>query len=47
MVTTVLVASLVESFKPAQLLRFNDGATGNPIVALDYGADADSREAYQ
>jgi hypothetical protein len=34
-VTTVLVASLVESFEPAQLLRFEDGTAGNPIVALD------------
>jgi hypothetical protein len=38
-VTTVLVASLVESFEPAQLLRFDDGATANPIVALDRRAD--------
>ena len=39
-VTTVLVASLVESFEPARLLRFDDGANGNPIVALDRRADA-------
>ncbi len=39
-VTTVLVASLVESFEPAQLLRFDDGAKANPIVALDRRADA-------
>jgi hypothetical protein len=38
-VTTVLVASLVESFEPAQLLRFEDRATANPIVALDRRAD--------
>jgi hypothetical protein len=39
-VTTVLVASLVESFEPAQLLRFADGATASPTVALDRRADA-------
>jgi hypothetical protein len=32
-VTTVLVASLVESFEPAQLLRFNDGANADLTVA--------------
>jgi hypothetical protein len=36
-VTTVLVASLVESFEPAQLLRL-DGANA-PIVALDRRAE--------
>ena len=44
-VTTVLVASLVESFEPAQLLRFDDRATGNPIVALDRRADLDPARA--
>ena len=39
-VTTVLVASVVESFEPAQLLRFDDGAQANLIVALDRRADA-------
>jgi hypothetical protein len=34
-VTAVLVATLVESFEPAQLLRFADGAADAPIVALD------------
>ena len=38
-VTTVLVASLVESFEPAQLLRFEDGATASPIIALDRRPD--------
>jgi hypothetical protein len=45
-VSTVIVASLVESFEPAQLLRYADTAAGNPIVALDRRADADlSRQA--
>ena len=38
-VTTVLVASLVESFEPAQLFRLEERATGNPIIALDRRAD--------
>jgi hypothetical protein len=33
LVTTVLVASLVESFEPSQLLRFNDGASADLTVA--------------
>ncbi len=45
-VSTVIVTSLVESFKPAQLLRYADAAAGNPIVALDRRADAGgSRQA--
>jgi len=45
-VSTVIVASLVESFQPAQLLRYADGASGSPMVALDRRADADgSRQA--
>ena len=40
-VSTLIVASLVELFKPAQLLRYADGAAGNPIVALNRRADAD------
>ena len=38
-VTTVLVASLVESFEPAQLFRLEERATGNPIITLDRRAD--------
>jgi hypothetical protein len=38
-VTTVLVASLVESFEPAQLLRFEGNAKTDPIVALDRRVD--------
>jgi len=34
-VTTVLVGSLVESFEPAQLLQFEQKATGDQIVALE------------
>jgi hypothetical protein len=33
LVTTVLVASLVESFEPSQLLRLDDQASGDQIVA--------------
>jgi hypothetical protein len=33
LVTTVLVASLVESFEPAQLFRLNDEASRDQIVA--------------
>jgi hypothetical protein len=39
-VTTVLLATLVESFEPAQLLQFNEDAAGGNTVALDRRADA-------
>jgi hypothetical protein len=34
-VTTVLVASLVESFEPTQLLRIAGGDAGETVIALD------------
>ena len=40
LVTTVLVASLVESFEPAQLLRFNDGTNADLAVAQARRGDA-------
>ena len=38
-VTTVLLATLVESFEPAQLLRFNEEAAAPSTVALDRRSD--------
>lgn len=43
-VTTVLVASLVESFEPARLLQFERNA-GAPIVALERRAPAGPSQA--
>ncbi len=39
-VTTVLMATLVESFEPAQLLRFNDTTASGPSVSTDRRAEA-------
>jgi hypothetical protein len=44
-VTTVLVASLVESFEPARLQQFNRDANGDLIVALERRAPAGSAQA--
>jgi hypothetical protein len=38
-VTTVLLATLVESFEPEQLLRFNEDAAASNTVALDRRTD--------
>jgi hypothetical protein len=38
-VTTLLLATLVESFEPAQLLQFNEGASDEGAVALDRRTD--------
>ncbi len=44
-VTTVLVASLVESFEPARLLQFDRDANSGPIVALERRAPAGPSQA--
>jgi 23S rRNA-/tRNA-specific pseudouridylate synthase len=44
-VTTVLVATLVESFEPAQLIRFDRDASGDLIVALERRTAAGSSQA--
>lgn len=45
-VTTVLASSLVASFEPAQLLRFNDETAAAQVAATSARRDADSvREA--
>lgn len=38
-VTTVLVSSLVESFEPAQLLRFDEQAAATQIATADARKD--------
>jgi hypothetical protein len=45
-VTTVLVSSLVESFEPAQLLRFDEEAAATQIATVNVRKDITSvREA--
>ncbi len=45
-ITTVLVSALVESFEPAQLLRFNEDSATAQIAAADARkSDAHVREA--
>lgn len=45
-VTTVLVSSLVESFEPAQLLRFDEETAAAQIATVDVRKDITSaREA--
>lgn len=39
-VTTVLVSSLVESFEPAQLLRFDEQTAATQIATADARKDA-------
>jgi hypothetical protein len=43
-VTTVLVASLVESFEPARLIQFDRDATGD-LVALERRSPAGASQA--
>jgi len=43
-VTTVLVSSLVESFEPAQLIRFERDAAGD-LIALDRRVPGDGTQA--
>ena len=45
LVTTVLVASLVESFEPARLIQFNRDANGDLIVALERRSPSGSTQA--
>ena len=40
-VTTVLVASLVESFEPARLLQVARNSSADPVIALERRAPAD------
>ena len=45
LVTTVLVASLVESFNPSQLIQLNRDANGDLIVALERRSPSGSSQA--
>ena len=44
-VTTVLVATLVEAFEPAKLLQFNRNANGDLIAELERRAPAGTSQA--
>lgn len=44
-VTTVLVASLVESFEPAQLIQFDRDAAGDLVIALERRGPAGASQA--
>lgn len=44
-VTTVLVASLVESFEPARLIQFDRDATGDLVIALERRHPAGASQA--
>ncbi len=45
LVTTVLMASLVESFEPSRLIQFNRDANGDLIVALERRSPSGSTQA--